>query len=75
MTQESFTTIILKPAEGHYLTNAGEVDIKQRVICSTIALGRNDKAENYVEIDEETAEAYKEAQKKAFEEERENKEV
>lgn len=69
MTTSSFTTIILKPEAGHYLTQKADVDIKERVLATTIALGKNDSQDNYIEIDEETAEAYRAEQKAAFEKE------
>lgn len=70
MTSENFTTTILRPEEGMFLTNAGDVDIRNRVIATTIALGRNDSAENYVEIDADKADAYRAEQKAALDEDR-----
>lgn len=70
MVQEEFKTIIIKADNGKYLTNANNVDIKERIIATTIALGKYDKAENYIEIDAETADQYK----KELEEANKNKE-
>ena len=52
MITSQFTTTILRPDEGHYLTEANEVDIKMRSFSIVIALGANDSADNYKEIDE-----------------------
>ena len=62
MTQESFKTPVLRPSPGHYLTQAADVDINDRMIASVVALGANDSADNYVEIDEETAEQIRQDQ-------------
>lgn len=62
MTQESFKTTVLRPSSGHYLTQAADVDINDRMIASVVALGANDSADNYVEIDEETAEQIRQDQ-------------
>lgn len=62
MTQESFNTTVLRPSSGHYLTQAGDVDIEERMIASVVALGANDSADNYVEIDEATAEGIRQNQ-------------
>lgn len=75
MQTENFTTTILKPEKGHYLTQSGDIDIRKRIIAETaVALGRNDSPENWIEIDEETANAYKEEQKAAFEADMKNSE-
>lgn len=68
MTTSEFTTTILKPEVGHFLTQKADVDIRNRVVATTVALGKNDKAENWKEINSETAEEYKRLQKEAFEE-------
>lgn len=62
MITEEFKTIILKADEGKYLTQATDVDIKERIIATTIALGKFDKPENYKEISAEEAEEYKKLQ-------------
>ena len=52
--------------KGHYLTEANEVDIKVRSFSTVIALGANDSADNYKEIDEaeyQTLKAEQEANK------------
>ena len=68
MKQSSFTTIVLKPEnEDGYLTNANNVEIENRILAKMIALGKNDSAENYIEISAEEAEEYKKAQKAKLE--------
>lgn len=69
MIIEEFKTIVIKASEGKYLTNANEVEITERIIATTIALGKFDSADNYIEIDAETADQYK----KELEEAREKK--
>ena len=68
MVSEEFKTIILKADEGKYLTNANDVDIKERLIATMIALGKYDKPENYKEISAEEAEEYKRLQEEIIKE-------
>ena len=73
MTQESFTTVILQPGEGKYLTQKGEVDIIDRIVATRVAVGGNDSAENWMEVSAEEALAFKNEREealKAFHEER-----
>ena len=75
MTTSNFTTIILKPEDGKFITQADEnIDIRQRIVATTVALGKNDKEENWVEIDAETAENYRNLQKQAYEEDAKKRE-
>lgn len=67
MTKSEFTTVVLKPEEDKYLTQAEDVDIRQRIIATTIALGKNDKPENWIEIDADKADEYRKLQQEAFE--------
>lgn len=54
MIQESFTTVILKANEGFYLTQKDtNIDIKDRIIATTLALGKNDSVDNWIEITQE----------------------
>lgn len=69
MTTSNFTTVILKPEEGKYLTQKNDVEIQNRLLATTIALGKFDSADNYIEISGEEAEAYRAEQKKYYEEE------
>ena len=58
MQQTEFKTIVISADEGHFLTQVGDVPISERLIATTIAIGRNDSAENYIEIDKQTADEY-----------------
>ena len=58
MKTEEFTTIMLTADEGHFLTEREDVPILQRTVATTVAVGRNDSAENWVEISAEEAEKY-----------------
>lgn len=66
-----FTTTILKASEGFVITNSKDVDIKDRVFASEIALGKNDSQENWKEIPQAEADALKEAQVIALKEQQE----
>lgn len=50
MKQTSFTTTILRAEKGKYLTQVADVDISDRVIGDTVALGKNDVPANWREI-------------------------
>lgn len=50
MTTEEFTTQVIKAAEGKYLTEAYDVDIKERTIGTVVALGKGQSADNWKEI-------------------------
>lgn len=76
MKQESFTTLIIKPSEGMFLTQAGEVDILDRVFATKVAIGKEDSPDNWREITAEEADILKAEQKEAekqFREEREKR--
>lgn len=52
MKQESYTTILLKADENKFITQADQdIDIKDRVIGTVVALGANDSPDNWKEID------------------------
>lgn len=68
MTSEQFATTILTAAEGHFLTQAdNDTPIANRVVATTIALGRHDAPDNWREIDAAEAERYKQEQEAAME--------
>ena len=67
MIIEEFKTIVIKASEGKFLTNAKEVEITDRIIATTIALGKFDSADNYKEISAQEAEEYKRLQEDARE--------
>lgn len=71
MESNKFTTTIVTAEKGKYLTQAGDIEIMNRVIAERIALGINDSIANWVEITQEEADAYREAQNKARKEEEE----
>ncbi len=68
MTQEQFTTIILQPEEGKYLTQVADVDIIDRVVAKRVALGACDSPSNWREISMEEGDEYNRLRKKAIEE-------
>lgn len=59
MTQTSFTTRVITPENGFVLTQAGDVDIKDRIFSDKVFLGVNDNPSNWKEITEAEAEALK----------------
>lgn len=67
MKSNQFTTTILTADDNHFLTDAdNNVDIKKRIIAQTIALGKFDSADNYIEIDKELADEYRKQQREAL---------
>lgn len=65
MVQNEFRTTVIAAEEGKYLTQSFEVDIENRVVASTIALGKNDTVENWKEITKEEADTIREQQAEA----------
>ena len=55
MKQEEFTTTIIEPDEGKFLTQVADVAPEERIISDKIALGRNDSPANWREITSEEA--------------------
>lgn len=53
MIVKEFNTIVITADEGKYLTQNSELDINNRVIATTIALGKNDSVDNWKEISKE----------------------
>lgn len=66
MKQESYTTTVLRAEEGHVLTEAADVDITVRTLATVISLGRNDSPDDWREITDSEADAYREAQTAAL---------
>lgn len=64
MIQSTYTTRILTPESG-YITQAGDIDIKDRVFSKKLFLAVNDNPSNWKEITEAEAEALKAEQKEA----------
>lgn len=65
MVQNEFKTTVIAAEEGKYLTQSFEVDLQNRVVASTIALGKNDTVENWKEIIKEEADTIREQQAEA----------
>lgn len=53
MILKEFNTTVITADEGKYLTQNFELDINNRVIATTIALGKNDSVDNWKEITKE----------------------
>lgn len=67
METKQFTTTILTAAEGKSLTQAdNNLDIRERIIAYTVAIGANDTPDNWVEITKEQADEYRAAQEAAI---------
>lgn len=65
MKQNKFNTVVLTAEEGKYLTQSFDVEILDRTVADTVALGRYDKAENWKEITKEEADTIREQQSEA----------
>lgn len=50
MIQTTYTTRVLVPEEGHYITQAEDVEIKDRVFSNKVFLAYNDSPSNWKEI-------------------------
>lgn len=61
MEVKEFTTTILTATDGNFLTQSdNDIELINRIVCTQIALGKNDKASNYKEISAAEAEELKE---------------
>ncbi|MBD5252322.1 MAG: hypothetical protein HDS49_04750 [Bacteroides sp.] len=56
MKQTTYTTKVIVPEEGYYLTQAEEVEPNQRIFSKEIFLAVNDSPANWKEITEEEVE-------------------
>lgn len=66
MVTNEFKTTIITAKEGYYITNVSDdIDIKDRLIATSIALGKFDSVDNYKEITKAEADDLKAAQEKA----------
>ena len=52
MTQNEFKTVVITAEEGKYLTQNFDVELLDRTVADTVALGKFDKVENWKEISE-----------------------
>lgn len=75
MKTEEFTTTVLTPEEGHLLTQVADVDIRERIVATSVALGRNDTAAGWREITEAEGEAYRQERAAAIEADQKAKEA
>lgn len=62
---------VLRPNEGHLLTQSADVDIKERIFSEEIWLASTDSADNWKDITIEEADQMKKEQEAAMAEERE----
>lgn len=60
MKESTYTTRVLIPEEGHYITQAEEVDIEQRIFSKEVFLAVNDSPANWKEITEDEADMIRE---------------
>lgn len=72
MKSETFTTVVINADENKYLTQVADVELKDRIIAKTIALGKFDSAENYKEISQEEGDQLKADKEKLIKELAEN---
>ena len=68
MNTTEFKTIILRADDGFMLTDVAEVDIIDRTLATTVALGAADSPDNYREITLAEAEQIRALQQKALDE-------
>ena len=72
MIQDEFKVRVLIPELGYKLTQAGEVEIENRIISDKVYLAVNDDAENWIEITNEEADAIIAEQEKIAKEKEED---
>lgn len=65
MKTNEYKTTIITAADGKYITNADDIDIKDRLIATSIALGKFDSVDNYKEITKAEADELKKQQEEA----------
>lgn len=70
MESNNNTPIVVVPDEGKFLTQAADVEILDRIIATTIVLGKNDTRSNWIEINQAQADEYMALKEKAREERR-----
>lgn len=68
METKNYNMTILTASEGHWLTQAAEVDIAERALERKVAVGSTDSPANWREIDETEAAAIR-AEKQRLERE------
>ena len=70
MESNNNTPIVVVPNEGKFLTQAADVEILDRIIATTIVLGKNDTRSNWIEINQAQADEYMALKEKEIEERR-----
>lgn len=60
--------MVIKADNGKFLTQSDDVDIKDRVIATSVALGKNDSMLNWREISATEAENYRKEQEASLKE-------
>lgn len=58
MKERQFTTTVLNPEEGMFLTQSADVHISQRVFATEVSIGENSSSSDWIEIDETQKQAY-----------------
>lgn len=51
MKQRQFTTTVLNPEEGMFLTQSADVHISQRIFATEVSIGENSSSSDWMEID------------------------
>ena len=69
MKQTAYTVQIIEPTDGHILTQASDIDLKDRIFSEKIFLGVNDSIDNWKEIKIEESEKLKTKQRDLIEKE------
>lgn len=69
MKQSTYTVQIIEPTSGHVLTQASDIDLKDRIFSEKIFLGVNDSIDNWKEIKIEESEKLKAQQRDLIEKE------
>lgn len=70
MKKSNYTVQIIEPNEGYTLTQAANIEAKDRILSKKIFLAVNDSPDNWKEITNTEAEAIKAEQERLAEEER-----
>ena len=75
MKKSNYTVQIIEPSEGYTLTQAANIEAKDRILSKKIFLAVNDSPDNWKEITDAEAEAIKAEQERLAEEERKKHET
>lgn len=55
MTTENYTSIVLTADEGYFLTQTADVELRDRIVASKIALSKHSTVDDWKEISKEEA--------------------